>query len=475
MRRLGFGKALLTGAVCFSMMLAGCGWRSGDRPHAGQSALPAVAAADDYVFSYDDAALKRLDGAWWQSFDRPALNGLIAQALAQNPDIDAALARLAQAEAVTRRTRADFGPDIDLGAAYNKNWRGGDPQRASGDIGADLAWELDLFGRIAAAARRDALTAEARMAGVDAARLAVSLAVAESYFRAVAAQERLELLQSQADLDRDLLKLLTLRQDEGVGTNVEVLQQRARLADSETLIPLAEADRAVQENRIAVLLGQMPDGVVRVPYDENLAFVPAMPPLGVPAALLLQRPDLRAAQAELAAADAGIAAAIAERLPRVTLDGSYAFTDGAAYTGPLALITGMFVQPLLDWGARKAEVARNKALYRESLADFTGAYLRAVEDVENALVQAQKQRAFLERLDARRKVLAETVETTEQRYRQGIDDYLPVIDALQELRQVERDLIAEQLTLVQFRIDLFRALGGPMTEVLQENSNESDT
>ena len=127
------------------------------------------------------------------------------------------------------------------------------------------------------------------------------------------------------------------------------------------------------------------------------------------------------------------------------------------------MIMGTFVAPLLDWGQRKAEVERNEAVYQERLAAFTQLYIEAVGDVENALYQENRQRDFLERLDQRRIVLDKTVQETEARYGQGIDDYLPVLNALQELRQVERAIISERLNLIALRISLYSAIGGAIT------------
>lgn len=183
----------------------------------------------------------------------------------------------------------------------------------------------------------------------------------------------------------------------------------------------------------------------------------------MPADILVNRPDIRAAKAALIAADFDTAEAIANRLPQITLDGSYLLSDNAAYSGPVSMIMGTFVAPLLDWGQRKAEVERNEAVYQERLAAFTQLYIEAVGDVENALCQENRQRDFLERLDQRRIVLDKTVQETEARYGQGIDDYLPVLNALQELRQVERAIISERLNLIALRISLYSAIGGAIT------------
>ncbi len=402
-----------------------------------------------------------LQTPWWNSFEREGLSNLINQALSQNYTLAESVAVLKQAKAVARQTNSFRLPQLDARADSSVNWQDGDQQRGNLEAGVALSWEVDVWNRIGFATQADRLEVLARLEDVEALKLSLSAEVANAYFGAVAAHQRLDLLEEQLELDKNLLELLQLRLDSGVGTSVDVLQQKARVADSETLVPLAQSDLAVFENRIDVLIGQVPDSKNQISSSETLSFARDLPSISVPAALLLNRPDLRAAQAELIAADADIAAAIADRLPQITLNGAYAFSDNANYTGPVGILTGIFVAPLLDWGRRKAEVARNEALYEQRLASFTQLFLTAVEDVENALIREQKQREFLTKLQMQESILQRTVNASEERYTQGIDDYLPVINALQELRAVERNIITEQLNLINIRIELFRAIGAP--------------
>lgn len=453
--------------MCF---LSGCIAHSGnDNPRPGVEPFS--------VFSFqseDEASSGVLAYPWWISFERPALNALVDQALLQNYDLAQSMAVLKQARSIVRQTNSDRLPQVNAQGDANKDWEGSDSQRGSADFGAVLSWEVDIWNRIGATATADKLEAQARFEDVETVRLALSADVTSAYFGVVGAQQRIDLLEDQLRLDRDLQNLLQLRLDNGVGTSVDVLQQKARVADSETLIPLAQSDLAVFENRLDVLLGQMPDAQRRVAKEETLSFTDNMPEIAVPAALLLNRPDLRALRARLIAADAEIAAAIADRLPRITLTGSFAFSDDAAYTGPVSMVMGTFVQPLLDWGKRKAEVERNEALYEERLAAYTQLFLEAVEDVENALIREKKQREFLTKLTLQKEILQDTVNASEDRYTQGIDDYLPVINALQELRDVERSLITEQFNLISIRINLFRAIGGPVDAYNKKEMDDED-
>lgn len=433
------------------------------------AAHPSVAPPTAYTLRGGTA---QADGhkAWWLVFARPELNAIIEQAFDANQDVGQAVARMQAAQAVSRQTRSGLFPHVDVLGNTADAWQGSDEQRWESQSGAALRWELDVFDRIASRAQADLFEAQAAQDRVAAVRLALSAEVARAYFGAVAARQRLNLLEQQVRIDNELLDLLQLRFESGVGTTVEVLQQESRVADSETLIPQAQLELRVFENRLDVLAGAMPDGADRVPAQENFEFTKNLPPVGVPADLLLNRPDLRAAQRALVAADANIAAAIADRLPRITLNGSYHYVDTLSYGGPLAAITGEFVQPLLDWGRRKYEVKRTRAIYTERLAAFTQLYLEAVEAVENALYQEDRQREFINRLTRRIEILRKTVNESEARYTQGIDNYLPVLNALQELREIERDLIDEQRTLVNARIGLHRALGGALSNEPMDNS-----
>lgn len=424
------------------------------------SPAPSITAPDQYSLAFHGSDNEKLASLWWQEFEKPELNTLIEQSFEANQGIVQAIARIDQARALTKQTRAGLFPQIDLEGDIQDSRQGSHDQRSTREIGAALSWEIDVFNRIGAAAKADEYEAIAIEYDLAALRLSLSAEVANAYFGAVAARNRLALLNDQLKTDNELLGLIDLRLDNGVGTNVEVLQQKSQVAESKSLIPPAESDLRVYENRLDVLLGRAPDGQDRVSDEETLEFAEQLPIVGIPADLLLNRPDLKAAKASLIAADADIGSAIAERLPQISLDGSYLYSDSASFTGPVGMILGGFVQPLLDWGQRKAEVERNKAVYTEQLAAFTQAYLEAIEDVENALYQERKQREYIERLEERRKILQDTVNETEALFTQGVEDYLPVLNALQDLRNVERNIVQERLNLINFRVALHRALGG---------------
>ena len=422
--------------------------------------LPSPTTAGPDNFSAPSASQTKENTVWWAGFDNAKLDSIIRQALTQNLDVSQALARLDQAAALTRRAQAVRLPQVSLEAIRQEEWLEGEKETPLTQVGGALAWEIDAFNRLGAIALARQKEQAAFREAVETVRLSLSAAVAEAYFDAVAQRMQLALLERQIEVDRELLELTELRFKSGLTASVDVLQQSSQLAETESLVPIAQAAMRVAENRLDVLSGQAPDAMDRVTDNDGIVAVESIPFVGVPSDLLLNRPDLRALQSDLVAADALIGQAIAERLPRIVLDGSFSYVEGPDLSGTAAVLLGSLVQPLLDWGDRRAEVARNRAVYRERLAAFSQAYLQAIEDVENTLYQERKQREFLERLERRRQLLARTVEETTDRYTNGLTDFLPVLDAITELQRLERVLIQELRALVGFRIQLHRALGG---------------
>ena len=419
---------------------------------------PLASTGDAYsISSYEKV---RQEEVWWAAFDDPDLDSLIRKGLENNFDIMQAVARLDQASALAVQARADRLPQVDAVADSIQVWREDDEREDINRLGVDFAWEVDVFNRLESRALARQSEQQARRDEIEAVRLRLSAEIAEAYFDAVGWRLQLALLNKQIETDQNLLDLTQLRFDSGLTSNVDVLQQSSQLAETESLVPAVEGALRVSENRLDVLLGSSPDGSDRVAAKTAFVDIGSLPFIGVPADLLLQRPDLRALRNELIAADALIGQAIAERLPQLTLDGSFVYEDGIDSNGVVGRLLGSFIQPLLDWGARKAEVERNRALYVERLALFTQKFLEAVEDVENALYLERQQREFLSRLGHRKALLDQTVEETTERYTNGLTDFLPVLDALKELQRLERVIVIQERALLTFRIQLHRALGG---------------
>lgn len=416
----------------------------------------------DESYSLTSPVKVRAEEVWWAAFNDPELDTFIRYGLANNLDVLQAVARLQQASALSLQASAERLPQINVFANIGQSWREGNELENISSIGTDFSWEVDVFNRLGSIVFARQSEQRARRDEIDAVRLRLSAEIAQAYFDAVGWHLQLAVLGKQIETDIILQDLTQLRFDSGLTARVDVLQQSSQLAETESLVPLAEGALRVSENRLDILLGTLPDGSNRVAAGTVFIDIGSLPFIGVPADLLLQRPDLRALRNELIAADAQIGQAIAERLPQVTLDGSFLYEDGVDPSGLVARLVGSFIQPLLDWGVRKAEVNRNRALYVERLALFSQRFLEAVEDVENSLYLERQQREFLLRLDRRQKLLKRTVAETTERYTNGLTDYLPVLDAVKELQRLERIIIQQERALLSFRIQLHRALGGSL-------------
>ncbi len=328
-----------------------------------------------------------------------------------------------------------------------------------------LQWELDFWGRLRNAARAEAEALEAAFLDYEAVRLSLSAQIAEAYFVAIEQRLQLALLEQQRDSAETFLELLELRFLQGSASSVDVLQQRGQVAEIVAEIPVAEAQLGLLENRLDVLAGKPADGINRTELDELSLPEPAtLAGVALPAELLALRPDLRAAQRRVVAADYDVAVAVAERLPQFTLDGSL-IVDGGAGVTTLTAIGGLgLFQPLLDWGRRRAAVGAAESIQLQQLLAFSQQYLLAIEEVDTTLWQEARQRELVAALQEREAILERTLEQTRLRYSQGVTDYLPVLTALQALQEVQRAVLRERSNLVVLRIRLFRAAGGPTRE-----------
>ncbi|MCL4216839.1 MAG: TolC family protein [Candidatus Hydrogenedentes bacterium] len=327
--------------------------------------------------------------------------------------------------------------------------------------GIALTWELDLWGRLKSVVRAERAELAALQEDYRALRLFLSAQVAEAYYQAVEQRMQYALLMEQRSLAETFLELLELRFLQGSATGVDLLQQRGQLAEIDAEVPVVQSELGLLENRLDVLVGMPPDGrdrtngvVLALPESARL------PELGVPLELLRNRPDLQALQHRVVASDYDVTAAIAERLPRVTLDGSLVYTDGTNIPRLTGAGSMALFQPLLDWGLRKAAVDASRETLAQNLLAFTETYLVAIEEVETALWQEARQRERIDALASREEILMRTVEETRQRYSLGVSDYLPVITALEALQNVQRNLLQERRALVSLRIQIYRAIGG---------------
>ncbi|MCW5211108.1 TolC family protein, partial [Desulfobulbus sp. N3] len=299
--------------------------------------------------------------------------------------------------------------------------------------------------------------------------LALSIEVAATYYELIEQALLLDLLQRQIAADTTTRDLVKLRFANGAVSSADVLQQEELLASVNAQLPPIQARLAVLRNRLHVLLGRMPDSIPdskALPLAEALPELPPLPALGLPADLLLNRPDLRKLHQEVAAADYRVAQAVAERLPTLKLGGTAGLNSGDF----LLSLFAEALAPLVDWDQKKNEVERQKAKVAEKMAAWSQAYLEAVEEVENSLCQEQEQSKLLVALEEQLRVAESLLEQTRNRYLHGVSDYLPVLSALVSVQNLERSLIRQQRVHLSYRLQLYHALGGSPFQSLSSQS-----
>ncbi|MBW2605130.1 MAG: TolC family protein [Deltaproteobacteria bacterium] len=430
---------------------------------------------------FSEAGTSPLPGKWWESFEDPVLSGLIDQALANNFSLKTAWDRLSQAEALARSAGADLFPALDAEAENSRNRFREDGQTSEGhsySLGLAASYELDLWGRIRSSRDAAAFEAKAGREDLRTAALTLSAQVAGTWYQLVEQYGQLDMLAAQIVTNKQVLELVTLQFRTGQVGIADMLQQRQLVESNQGEKTQAAAQVKVLEHQLAILLGFSPLQSV-APRVSRLLNLPLMPQTGLPAELIKRRPDIRSAYFSVQAADRDLAAAIADRFPRLSLtagvDTSSVHTRDL-FDNWLATLAANLVSPIIDGGLRKAEVDRTRAVASEALNTYGQTILNALGEVEDALVQEQRQRDFITSLDKQLTLAGQVVERVRDRYVQGTMDYQRVLDALLSQQDLQRSHLTARRYLVQYRIDLCRALGsGWALERLEESQPEGLT
>jgi NodT family efflux transporter outer membrane factor (OMF) lipoprotein len=409
---------------------------------------------------------------WWRLYGDPVLDGLIADALAANTDVRAAVARLARARAGLREVRAERTPQVGLGAGAQygrlpagQRPAGGDREAWSVDVGLDVAYEVDLFGRInrgVEAARGDVAAAGADIAAVQ---VLVAAETARAYAEAASAAERQAVAERiVALLDRSI-ELTRRRHEVGLANRLDVARIAALRNQRLAEVPSLVAARQAALFRLATFTGRSPQDLPAAAGARRTMLRLDRPiPVGDGAALLARRPDIRAAEQRLAAATARIGVATADLYPRITLGGSVGSSGGGFGNlfgaGPLSWLLG----PLLNWSVNqapaRARIAGAEAETQEALARFDGAVLRALEETETALSNYARSLDRRTALQAARNDAEAAVSITRARQREGQIDSLELLDAERTFADAEAELARADASIAEAQVDLFRALGG---------------
>lgn len=436
---------------------------------------PAAAAFQTVVPGTSTASA---EDKWWRLYDDPALDTLIARALAANADLRVAQANLARAQAVVSEARANRLPQgqttggAEFGNAQGAQQPGGSRTQWTYTAGMQLQWEIDLFGRIARtieAARADRDATEALR---DSVALTVAAETARSYVNACALAESIEVAKSSADIAGRQLGLLQQRERAGAASRLDAERSATALANVRAELPMLEGQRRVALFELAALLGVTPSEVP--PEAQACAHAPKVLqpiPVGDGRALLARRPDIREAERKLAADTARIGVSTAELYPSISLGGTGNFFRNDNVRGSDSFSFGF--GPLLNWSfpsimAGRTRIAQAEATSRASLATFDGTVLTALKEIEQALSYYAAEGERNARL---REAVAHTdtaFRLSDQRYRAGSIGLLDQLDAQRDLTSARSALASSDQLLGSRRIDLFKALGGGWADLPPE-------
>ena len=399
---------------------------------------------------------------WWRSFGSPALDALINEALASAPDLAIQAERVTQAELALRSTRAGLFPDLNLGAEGGAVNRDGVGTRST-TARLNASYEIDLWGRIAAGVEASRADLTATRFDRAAARLSLSASVATLWFEALALRERADLARLNLGTAEGVLRVVEARYRNGAASALEFSQQRRTVLNLRRAIDPLEVQWRQTRMALAILLGRLPQ--TGLPPEERLEQlqIPVITP-GLPAAMLLRRPDLAAGEARLAAAAANVAAARAALLPSISLTAG----AGTASTALFALgersdtlsLSAAVLQRIFDGGRLTAAADTQRSRQRELVEGQRKAILSALKEVEDALGNAARD---AKQELAQREIVAEaqrSLRLSELRYREGADGLLAVLDAQRALFLAQDQLVQLRQARLDAAVSLYKALGG---------------
>lgn len=448
-------------------LLAGCA--VGPNYERPAQALPAQYPGGADVAGAAAAATADVPAQWWTLYHQPELDRLVAQALERNRDIEQAVARVEQADALARQAGAALLPRVDLGASAGRAHVSPltlPPNGATGNqyqLGLSASFELDFWGKL----RRTREAARASLLATTYARDTVHLSVAaltaQAWFGLRALDEQVVLTRNTLQTREEGLRLLNLRLQGGTSSQLDVEQGEGLRAASAVLLRDLQRQRALLQMQLGVLTGQLDLALPEAPLAGLPP--PPQPPAGLPSTLLERRPDVRSAEQQLAAASARIGAARAAQLPSVSLTGSLGFESaelGDLLKSPSRIwsIGAGLAQPLFEGGQLAARTDQAVAAHREAQGAYRGVVEDAFKDVADALSNLQAAKGSQEDLARADRAAANALKLAQSRYDVGYSGHLDLLDAQRSAAAAQLDLVRNRQLQLSASVDLFRALGG---------------
>lgn len=414
---------------------------------------------------------------WWRIFADPVLVQLEEDAMRANPDVAIAMARLQQARALAMHAEAARLPSLDLGFGPTRQRSSGAaaglPDGAPGTTQtlwraqASVAYEVDLFGRVASAVAASRADADQSQALAHQMLLLVQADVARNYFTLQQLEGEQRLLSRTVQLRENALRLLTRQREAGAIAAFVVEQSSAQLFSARADLEAITRQRTLSRHALATLLGQAPGAfALKV---QPLASVDIRIPAGLPSSLLERRPDIAAAARAMAAENARIGIARAAFFPSLSLTGALGYES--AELGNLAqwsqrtfllgpLVGTALSLPIFDGGRRQADEDRARMAYEQRVAEYRKTVLQGFREVEDALASLRTLDQQIVHLRAATQAASNVARSASSRFGEGDVDYLAVVDAERTLLRSQQSAIQAEGERVRATVDLVRALGG---------------
>jgi len=412
-------------------------------------------------------------GMWWEIFDDTNLNALELQALQANQGLKAAIASVDQSRATARVARSELLPTLNLEPSYNRQRYSPNTQPSFGGITAntfsvplDLSYEIDLWGRVRRSFESARADAQASLADYYNVLLTLQSDVAQNYFALQSLDAERATVAATVELRQEQVKLVRSRYEGGIGSQLEVAQAETELATTEADAASLAQRRAELENALAILVGRNPSDF-HLPAQSTETWAPQPPeiPAGLPADLLERRPDVAAAERQLASVNAKIGVAKAAFFPVLTLTGSGGYVSADVdtlftWSGRTWSFGPSLSLPVFAGGRNRANYQRSKSAYQEAVALYRQQVLLAFGDVEDSLAGI---RHLADQSAAQQRAVASSrraADLADDRYRSGIVSYIEVVDADRDTLSAERaNAQLAGLRLIA-SVQLIKALGG---------------
>jgi outer membrane protein, multidrug efflux system len=411
------------------------------------------------------------ESAWWQQFDDPTLSQLVQQLLKENRELRVAFTRLRAARAIRDDVGNDQMPVItsrasgEFGKAQQPPTSEERIRQERYDLGLDMAWELDLFGRIQRTIEASDAQSEAAEAELYQLQVSLIAELVDAYGNLRGAQLRERIARDNLKNQSQSRALTEQLRDAGIGSELDVLRADARLAATEASLPQLQAEEARARHRIATLLGQRPEQLTVDLSAKPLPVIAKALPIGDPAELLRRRPDVRVAERQLAAATANVGVATADLFPRVSLSGFLGFTAGRGSQLGAADARAWGVAPTISWaafdlGSVRARLRGAEADADGALASYEQQVLLALEESENAFSDYAKRQQRLVSLVRQSEASRAAAAQAAVRYREGTEDFLVLLDAERERLSAEDAQAQAEIDLYRGIVAIYKALGG---------------